>query len=212
MAENTETPWFTQDAGEVVAALSSDRDAGLTDAEAQRRLAEHGPNAIAAEPAPSVWQVALRQVADPMNVMLIAVAVISLFINQLSVGILVGALVVLNVVLGARQELKAKASVDALAKMQIPQAKVIRGGTRVQVDATTLVPGDIVALEAGDVVPADGRILRSATLETQEAALTGRARRSRRTPARSPTPRRPSATARTWCSRTRRSPAGRRSS
>ena len=56
MAENTETPWFTQDAGEVVAALSSDRDAGLTDAEAQRRLAEHGPNAIAAEPAPSVWQ------------------------------------------------------------------------------------------------------------------------------------------------------------
>lgn len=173
MAENTETPWFTQDAGEVVAALSSDRDAGLTDAEAQRRLAEHGPNAIAAEPAPSVWQVALRQVADPMNVMLIAVAVISLFINQLSVGILVGALVVLNVVLGARQELKAKASVDALAKMQIPQAKVIRGGTRVQVDATTLVPGDIVALEAGDVVPADGRILRSATLETQEAALTG---------------------------------------
>ncbi|MEZ5188702.1 MAG: cation-transporting P-type ATPase [Microbacterium sp.] len=173
VAENTETPWFTQDAGEVVAALSSDRDAGLTDAEAQRRLAEHGPNAIAAEPAPSVWQVALRQVADPMNVMLIAVAVISLFINQLSVGILVGALVVLNVVLGARQELKAKASVDALAKMQIPQAKVIRGGTRVQVDATTLVPGDIVALEAGDVVPADGRILRSATLETQEAALTG---------------------------------------
>ncbi|WP_106814832.1 cation-translocating P-type ATPase [Microbacterium timonense] len=166
-------PWFAQDPDQVLAAAGSDRDRGLTAAEAQRRLAEHGPNAIAAEPPPSVWQVSLRQLADPMNVMLVAVAVISLFINQVSVGILVGALVILNVVLGARQELKAKASVDALAKMQIPQAKVVRDGALVQLDATALVPGDIVALEAGDIVPADGRILRSATLETQEAALTG---------------------------------------
>lgn len=166
-------PWFTQDGDAVVASFGTDRERGLTQADAAKRLAEHGPNAIAAEPAPSVWQVALRQLADPMNVMLVAVAIISLFINQVSVGILVGALVVLNVILGTRQELKAKASVDALAKMQIPQAKVIRDGTLVQVDATTLVPGDIITLEAGDIVPADGRILRSATLETQEAALTG---------------------------------------
>ncbi|TDN87529.1 cation-transporting P-type ATPase [Microbacterium sp. BK668] len=166
-------PWFTQDGDAVVASFRSDRERGLTQADAARRLAEHGPNAIAAEPAPSVWQVALRQLADPMNIMLVVVAIISLVINQLSVGILVGALVILNVVLGTRQELKAKASVDALAKMQIPKAKVIRDGTLAQVDATTLVPGDIVTLEAGDIVPADGRILRSATLETQEAALTG---------------------------------------
>lgn len=167
------SPWYTQDADAVVASLGTDRDRGLTQAEATRRLAEHGPNSIAAEPSPSVWQVSLRQLADPMNIMLVAVAVISLFINQVSVGILVGALVVLNVILGARQELKAKASVDALAKMQIPQAKVVRGATLVQIEATSLVPGDIVNLEAGDIVPADGRILRSATLETQEAALTG---------------------------------------
>jgi Ca2+-transporting ATPase len=120
-----------------------------------------------------VWQVSLRQLADPMNVMLVVVAVISLVINQTSVGLVVGALVVLNVVLGAKQELKAKASVDALAKMQIPQARVTRDGVLRQVDATDLVPGDLVSLEAGDIVPADGRILRSATLETQEAALTG---------------------------------------
>ncbi|MCT9821088.1 cation-translocating P-type ATPase [Microbacterium sp. W1N] len=166
-------PWHTQDAGSVIAELGTDPSTGLTRAEAERRLAEHGPNAIAAEPSPSVWQVSLAQLADPMNVMLVAVAVISLFINQVSVGILIGALVVLNVVLGARQELKAKASVDALAKMQIPQARVVRDGILEQVDATTLVPGDIVALEAGDIVPADARIIRSATLETQEAALTG---------------------------------------
>ncbi len=165
--------WYTDDGDAVVAALGTDRERGLSRAEAQRRLSEDGPNAIAAEPSPSAWQVTLRQVVDPMNVMLIAVAVISLVINQVSVGILVGALVILNVILGAKQELKAKASVDALSRMQIPQARVIRDGTLEQVDATSIVPGDILALEAGDVVPADGRILRSATLETQEAALTG---------------------------------------
>ncbi|QIG38460.1 cation-translocating P-type ATPase [Microbacterium sp. 4R-513] len=166
-------PWFTQDGDAVIASLRTDRDQGLTQAEAAKRLADHGPNSIAAEPAPSVWQVALRQLADPMNVMLVVVAVISLVINQVSVGILVGALVILNVILGTRQEMKAKASVDALAKMQIPRAKVVRDGILAQIAATDLVPGDIVMLEAGDIVPADGRILRSATLETQEAALTG---------------------------------------
>ncbi|WP_243077078.1 cation-transporting P-type ATPase [Microbacterium sp. SS28] len=166
-------PWFAQDAAAVTSSLDTDRERGLTQAEASKRLAAHGPNSIPAEPSPSIWQVAWSQVIDPMNVMLIAVAVISLFIGQVSVGILVGVLVILNVVMGARQELKAKASVDALSKMQIPQARVIRDGALVQVEAATLVPGDIVVLEAGEIVPADGRILRSATLETQEAALTG---------------------------------------
>jgi Ca2+-transporting ATPase len=79
----------------------------------------------------------------------------------------------LNVVLGARQELKAKEAVDALAQLQVPMTRVRRDGSVQQVAATDLVPGDIVLLEAGDLVPADSRILRSATLETQEAALTG---------------------------------------
>ena len=82
-------------------------------------------------------------------------------------------LVAFNVVQGTRQELKARRSVDALAKLQTPQARVLRDGRIVLVDATALVPGDIVDLEAGDLVPADGRIVRSATLETQESALTG---------------------------------------
>lgn len=166
-------PWFTLDGDEVVAALETDRDRGLTAAEAARRLADHGPNSIAAEKPPSVWQVSLSQLADPMNVMLVIVAVISLIIGQVSVGIVVGALVILNVFLGASQEMKAKASVDALSKMQIPKARVFRDGSLLQIASTDVVPGDIVALEAGDIVPADGRILRSATLETQEAALTG---------------------------------------
>ena len=76
-------------------------------------------------------------------------------------------------VLGSRQELKARESIDALASMQVPQAKVVRDGSVELVPAVDVVPGDIVQVEAGDIVPADGRIIRSATLETQEAALTG---------------------------------------
>ncbi len=137
------------------------------------RRRRHGPNEIASEPGPSAWAIALQQLKDLMNLMLVAVAIVSVVIGEVSTAIIVAALVVLNVVLGTRQELKARASVDALAKMQTPQVRVTRDGTLLQLAATGLVPGDIVQLEAGDVVPADGRLLTSATLETQEAALTG---------------------------------------
>jgi len=166
-------PWFAQDAGRVVAAMDSDAERGLSVAEATARLSRYGPNQIAREKPPSVWAVALQQLRDPMNIMLVAVVVVSLLIGEVSTGIVVGLLILLNVVLGARQELKARASVDALSKMQVPQAKVLRDGEIALVPAIDLVPGDIVQLEAGDLVPADGRIIRSATLETQEAALTG---------------------------------------
>ena len=117
--------------------------------------------------------VALTQLRDPMNIMLVAVTAVSFVIGQDSTGIIVALLIGLNVVLGSRQELKARASVDALSNLQVPQAKVVRGGSLVLVPAVEVVPGDLVQLEAGDIVPADGRIVRSATLEAQEAALTG---------------------------------------
>src|SRR5205085_2904202 len=105
--------------------------------------------------------------------MLIAVTAVSFVIGEVSTGILVALLILLNVVLGTRQELKARASVDALSKLQVPQTRVMRDGALVQVPATDIVPGDVVAVEAGDILPADGRLIRSATLEAQEAALTG---------------------------------------
>jgi P-type Ca2+ transporter type 2C len=157
----------------VVAATGSDQSNGLTSGEAALRLTRYGENKISSEKPPSVWEVALGQLRDPMNIMLVAVTVVSLVIGQVPTALVVAFLVVLNVVLGTRQELQARASVDALAKMQVPQAKVVRGGAVVQVPALEVVPGHIVAVEAGDIVPADGRIIRSATLETQEAALTG---------------------------------------
>ena len=108
-----------------------------------------------------------------MNIMLIIVAVPSFAIGQIGTGIFVAGLVTFNVVMGSNQELKARASVEALAQLQVPRARVRRAGRVEEVDATGLVPGDIVLLEAGDLVPADGRIVDSATLEVQEAALTG---------------------------------------
>src|SRR6478735_8060317 len=169
----TGTPASTADAEEVVAAAGSDTDSGLTGAQVASRRAAFGPNAIAAERPPSVWAVAASQLRDPMNIMLVAVVVVSLAIGQVSTGVIVGLLIVLNLALGTRQELTARASVDALAKMQTPQARVVRDGALSLVPATEIVPGDVVQVEAGDIVPADGRIVRSATLEAQEAALTG---------------------------------------
>ncbi|HSF26738.1 MAG TPA: cation-transporting P-type ATPase [Actinomycetes bacterium] len=164
---------YLRPAADVIEELGTDASAGLSPQEAADRLHTHGANQITAEKPPSALAVALAQLRDPMNLMLVAVAVASLVIGQVPTALLVAALVLLNVVLGARQELKAQASVDALARLQVPQTRVIRGGDVVLVPATDVVPGDVVALEAGDIVPADGRLLASATLETQEAALTG---------------------------------------
>ena len=165
--------WFAQDEASVVAALETDAVQGLTQTEAAARLSRDGPNEITGEKPPSVWRIAIERVREPMNIMLIAVTAVSFVIGEVSTGILVALLILLNLVLGSRQELKARASVDALSNQQVPQAKVVRDGALILVPATDVVPGDLVQVEAGDIVPADGRITRSATLETQEAALTG---------------------------------------
>ena len=172
-ADPAEVPPYARDASEVVTSMGSDATGGLTATEAAERLSTHGPNQITGEKPPSMWAIALQQLRDPMNLMLVAVTVVSFAIGEISTGVIVGLLILLNVVLGTRQELKARASVDALSKMQVPQSRVLRDGEIALVPAVDVVPGDIVQLEAGDIVPADGRITHSATLEAQEAALTG---------------------------------------
>src|SRR6478609_2635222 len=164
---------YVRAATDVVADLDSDPASGLTKDAAAERLARYGANQITGEKPPSILVVALSQLRDPMNIMLIIVTAVSFVIGQVSTGVIVGLLILLNVVLASRQEMKARASVDALSNLQVPQAKVVRGGGLVLVPAVEVVPGDLVQVEAGDIVPADGRILRSATLEAQEAALTG---------------------------------------
>jgi Ca2+-transporting ATPase len=171
--DSVHRPWYRIDPREVAATVETDLDRGLTSAEAASRLSSIGANEIQGERPPSALRVAAAQLREPMNIMLIAVVAVSVVIGQVSTGLIVGLLIALNVVLGARQELKARASVDALSKMQVPRSRVVRDGVLIEVPARDLVPGDVVELEAGDIVPADGRIVRSATLETQEAALTG---------------------------------------
>jgi P-type Ca2+ transporter type 2C len=154
--------WHALTADVVATAFATNLDDGLSAEEAATRLARYGPNELKREAKTSVWAVAFEQVRDPMNIMLIVVTVVSLVIAEWSTAVVVGLLVALNVVLGTRQELKARASVDALADMQIPKARVVRNGTQSSVPATDVVPGDLVAVEAGDIVVADGRIARSA--------------------------------------------------
>ena len=146
---------------------------GLDADEVQRRLAEFGRNEIATEPPPTLWAVAKGQLANPMNIMLLIVSIASFAIGQVATGVIVLALVSFNVIMGTNQERKAMASVEALAQLQVPMARVRRSGSVEEVDSTGLVPGDVVLIEAGDLVPADARIVTSASLEVQEASLTG---------------------------------------
>ncbi len=165
--------WYALSAQEAARAMNVDPDRGLGTGDVTHRLAEYGPNELPTEPPPSLWVVARGQLANPMNIMLLIVCAASFAIVQVATGIVVLGLVTFNVVMGTAQELKARASVEALAKLQVPRARVRRSGQVEELESTQLVPGDVVLLEAGDVVPADGRILTSATLEVQEAALTG---------------------------------------
>jgi P-type Ca2+ transporter type 2C len=165
--------WYALSAAESARAMNVEPGQGLGAGEVQHRLAEYGPNELPVEPPPSVWVVARGQLANPMNIMLLIVCVASFAIAQVATGVVVLGLVTFNIVMGSAQELKARASVEALAHLQVPRARVRRSGGVEELESTQLVPGDVVLLEAGDVVPADGRILTSATLEVQEAALTG---------------------------------------
>ena len=165
--------WYAVPPDEALARLGVDPEAGLGAGDARERLDEFGPNEVAKEPPPTLWQMARDQLANPMNIMLVIVCVASFVIGQIPTATTIGILVLLNVIGGTNQQRKAMASVDALKDLQVSKARVRRAMTVQEVDAADLVPGDVVLLEAGDLVPADARILTSASLEVQEAALTG---------------------------------------
>ncbi len=151
-----------------------DPAAGLTSAEAESRRAQYGPNKFAEGAKEPRWQAFVRQYKDPMQIVLLGAGILSLFIpNQVATGIVLIVLTLLNAAMGLNQEGKANASVAALQKMMVVKAKTRRDGALVELAMDQLVPGDIVNIEAGDLVPADGRILTAATLEIDESALTG---------------------------------------
>src|SRR3954466_4694726 len=171
----TEAPvWHVLSLEGAVRELGVEPERGLTSAEAAERLARYGPNKFTEAKAESRWHAFLRQYQDPMQIVLLAAGLISIYpVKQAGTGIVILLLTLLNAVLGLSQEGKAAAAVAALQKMMIVKARVRRDGALAQLPAEQLVPGDVVAIEAGDVVPADGRVLATATLEVAEAALTG---------------------------------------
>src|SRR5215471_6789301 len=169
-----ELAWHTLDAGEVLRSEGVDGQRGLSSAEVAARAQRFGPNTFAAGKSESRWHAFARQYADPMQLVLLAAGIGSLYpLKQLGTGILLILLTLFNAVMGLQQEGKAAAAVAALQKMVIIKAKVRRDGQLTEIPAEQLVPGDIVAIEAGDIVPADGRLLNAATLEVDESALTG---------------------------------------
>jgi Ca2+-transporting ATPase len=170
----TTPDWYSLTAEEVCRRLDVDPAVGLNAGEVGERRQRHGPNKLAEEATEPTWKAFLRQYKDLMQLVLVGAAVVSIVaIQDVSTGLVVLGLTVVNALMGLHQEGKAAESVAALRQMLIMTANVRRSGERLAIPAEELVPGDIVGFEAGDKVPADGRILVSATLEIEEAGLTG---------------------------------------
>jgi len=169
----TDSVWYAMRSDEVAAQLGVDLARGLSTAEVAQRVERFGRNELVAEKSEPAWRAFLRQYANYMQIMLLVAAALSVIIGQFGTATLLFALTLLNATLGFRQEAKAEASIAALKQMLLVKARVRRDGKVVELPAEELVPGDIVLFEAGDQVPADGRLIRAAALEIEESALTG---------------------------------------
>ncbi len=165
---------------EVLQDLSADADRGLTAAQAAERLAEFGPNKLSEKKKKTNFQRFLEQFKDVMIIILLAAAAVSFAVAcvegepmEFFEPALILLIVVLNAIMGVVQESRAEKALDALKNLSAPRARVLRDGAEQVIDAAALVPGDIIRLEAGDFVPADARLLKSASLKSEESALTG---------------------------------------
>jgi Ca2+-transporting ATPase len=167
-------PWHVLSGTAAARELGVDPRQGLSAAEAAKRIEQYGPNKFAEAKSEPRWHAFLRQYRDPMQIVLLVAGLGSIWpVHELGTGLVIIFLTLFNAVLGLRQEGKAAEAVAALQKMMIIKARVLRDGALTLLPAEQLVPGDVVSIEAGDVVPADGRLLSAATLEVAESALTG---------------------------------------
>ncbi len=172
--------WYAKNCEELLKELSTDRKSGLTRADALKRKEKYGDNKLREKKKKTTMQRFLDQFKDAMILILIAAAIVSFVVvcveknwGELFEPALIVLIVILNAVMGVYQEGRAEKALDALKNMSAPHARVIREGEEQIIDASELVPGDIIRLEAGDFVPADARLLHSAGLKSEESALTG---------------------------------------
>jgi Ca2+-transporting ATPase len=153
--------------------LASDGRVGLTSAEARRRLARYGHNALAERPPPSFLRMALGQLASVVTLALVGAAAVTAMLGHMRDGVVILGILAVNAVLGALQDFHADRSLRALRSLSAPRARVLRDGEVRELPAADLVPGDIVLLREGDGIPADVRLVRCRSLEVDEALLTG---------------------------------------
>jgi Ca2+-transporting ATPase len=175
MRPTTETaarPW-AHAAADVAAALGTDPDRGLSAPEAAERLLRFGRNELVEHGKKPPWRLLLEQFTNAMILVLIAAAVITALLGDLKDTVVILAIVILNGIVGFVQEYRAEQALDALKRMSSPTARVVRDGETHLVPAPELVPGDLVRLDAGDIVTADLRLLEARALRINEAALTG---------------------------------------
>lgn len=163
----------TKSIRETCVQLDSDIDKGLTEKEAARRYEENGKNELKEPRKKTVVESFLEQLNDPLIYVLLAAAVISLLLHEISDAVIIAVVVLMNAVVGMIQEGKAQKALDSLKKLTSPHAYVIREGKEKEIPASQLVVGDIVCLDAGCQVPADLRLTRTSSLKVEESALTG---------------------------------------
>lgn len=173
VGQRTGNAWHTLSPDEVLASFESDERFGLTTAEAEHRLKQHGPNVITAKRGKSPLIRFLLQFHNPLLYILLVASVITFVLKDpVDAAIIFGAVLV-NVILGYIQESRAEKAIEALARTMTMEATVIRDGKTIRIPAASLVPGDLVLLQSGDKVPADMRLIRARDLQIAEAALTG---------------------------------------
>ena len=165
--------WHTKPVQAILELLRTDPKRGLTNDEAAKRLQLYGFNRIEAVRKEKWYWILLRQFTDVLIIILLIAAAISYAIGEVGDTVTILAIVVLNGILGFVQEYKAEKAIEALQKMLSPQCRVLRDGSEIEIDASLLVPGDIVLLEIGDRVPADLRLVEAVNLKVDESALTG---------------------------------------
>ena len=158
---------------EVIKKHNSDPNRGLTSDEARKRLEKFGPNRLESSDKKSLVKKIIDQLADPMVILLVIAAIVSAFTGDAIEAVIIVAIVVINAIMSIIQEGRAEDSVAALQRMSSPEATIIRDGLRKKVKADELVPGDVVVIETGDIIPADMRLLESSNLQIDESSLTG---------------------------------------
>jgi len=172
-ADAQRTAWHTLSTEETLRKLETSLESGLSTAEAQRRLEKDGPNELTESARTSPLKILLEQLTDPMVMILLGAAAVSILLGKTVEVAAILAIVVLNAILGVTQEYRAEQAMAALKKMAAPSVRVRRDGREAEIPSHDVVAGDVVLLEAGNVVPADGRAIEVANLSVQESSLTG---------------------------------------